>query len=169
MSILMSATRSPSNVTFKRLVNGAAAGLAATVPMTVSMLVGWSLLPRREQYPLPPRLITEEITERVGIKEEMTNRQLTVATLFSHFSYGAAAGAAYALVEPHIPMTSGLKGTFAGLLIWAGSYLGWIPAARILPPATEHPWRRNLLMIAAHVVWGATLGIITRKLESKEQ
>ncbi|HAE50229.1 MAG: hypothetical protein CMO30_07955 [Tistrella sp.] len=41
--------------------------------------------------------------------------------------------------------------------MWAASYLGWIPAARILKPATRHPWRRNLLMIAAHLVWGASL------------
>jgi hypothetical protein len=46
-----------------------------------------------------------------------------------------------------------------GLAVWAGSYQGWLPAAKILRPATEQPARRTLLMIGAHVVWGMVLGI----------
>jgi hypothetical protein len=39
-----------------------------------------------------------------------------------------------------------------------------VPALEILAPATRHPWRRNLLMIMAHVVWGVTLAEGIRKL-----
>jgi uncharacterized membrane protein YagU involved in acid resistance len=52
-----------------------------------------------------------------------------------------------------------------GLGVWALSYLGWIPAARILAPAYRHPVRRNLLMIAAHVVWGLTLSKSLKEME----
>ena len=96
----------------------------------------------------------------------MTDGQLTAATLFSHFGYGALFGAAYALMEKRVPLRSGVKGVLAGILLWAGSYLGWLPALRLLKPATRHPWRRNALMILAHIVWGLTLGETTRKLES---
>ena len=44
--------------------------------------------------------------------------------------------------------------------------LGLLPALGILTPATRHPPRRNLLMIAAHVVWGATLGLLTEKFHA---
>jgi putative membrane protein len=45
--------------------------------------------------------------------------------------------------------------------VWAGSYLGLLPVLGILSPATRHPTGRNALMIAAHIIWGATLGILT--------
>ena len=61
-----------------------------------------------------------------------------------------------------------LIGLTAGVAIWAGSYLGWLPAMGILSPATRHPWRRNLLMIVAHIIWGVTLGEVTRKLNANE-
>ena len=53
-----------------------------------------------------------------------------------------------------------------GLGVWAMSYLGWIPAVRILTPAHRHPLRRNLLMIAAHIVWGLTLSKSLREMEN---
>jgi uncharacterized membrane protein YagU involved in acid resistance len=72
----------------------------------------------------------------------------------------------YALFEDRIPMHSSRKGGLAGLLLWTVSYLGWLPVAGLLTPATGHPWRHNLLMIVAHVIWGVTLGEMLRKLKS---
>ena len=152
----------------RKLLKGALAGFVATVPMSLSMLIGWMLLPRREKYHLPPRLITEDITEQLGIEDEISEDQLIAATVASHFGYGALVGSIYALLEQRLPIYSGFKGVLAGLAIWTGSYLGWLPALDILPPATKHPWRRNLMMILAHVVWGATLGAVTQKLNSRD-
>ena len=42
--------------------------------------------------------------------------------------------------------------------------MGWIPAAGILKPATEHPPRRNLLMVGVHLVWGAATAASLREL-----
>ena len=151
-----------------KLLKGALAGFVATGPMSLTMLIGWLFLSGREKYHLPPRLITEEITERVGLEKHLNETQLIAATIASHFGYGAAFGSFYALFEQRLPLPASLKGIFAGLAIWAGSYLGWLPAADILPPATRHPWRRNLMMILAHVVWGVTLGEMTRKLTSSD-
>ena len=129
-------------------------------------MVGWRLLPRREKYHLPPRLITEEITQRMGIRQRIPEQGLIGLTIFSHFAYGAVFGASYALFEDQIRMHSSLKGGLAGVALWAGSYLGWLPATGILTPATQHPWRRNLLMVVAHVIWGMTLGEVLRKLNA---
>lgn len=89
-------------------------------------------------------------------------------TIASHFGYGALFGAVYAMYEHHLPMPASLKGAASGVALWAGSYLGWLPAMGILPPATRHPWRRNLMMIMAHVIWGVTLGEGVRKLHANE-
>lgn len=157
-----------SRLSTHKLLKGALAGFVATVPMSLSMLIGWMLLPRREKYHLPPRLITEEITERVGLKKHMDENELIAATVASHFAYGAAFGSLYALFEDQVPLPSRVKGIAAGLAIWVGSYLGWLPVMDILRPATEHPWRRNLVMILAHVVWGMVLGETTRTLTSRD-
>lgn len=138
----------------------------ATAPMSLSMVVGWRLLPGRERYHLPPRLITEKITRRLGVKERIPEEGMIGLTTVSHFAYGAMFGASYALFEGRMRMHSSLKGALAGLALWTGSYLGWLPAMGILSPATGHPWRRNLLMIVAHLIWGVTLGEMLRKLNA---
>ena len=133
------------------------------------MLIGWRLLPKQEKYPLPPRLITEEMTVRVGIENRLDEKELTGLTILSHFGYGAVFGALYTLFDPRVPLRPSLKGALSGVALWTGSYLGWLPATNILPPATQQPWRRNLLMIIAHVIWGVTLGEVMRKLNAEEQ
>jgi hypothetical protein len=49
------------------------------------------------------------------------------------------------------------------MAVWAGSYLGLLPAAGILPSATRDYPERNAVMIGAHVVWGAALGYFTHR------
>jgi uncharacterized membrane protein YagU involved in acid resistance len=159
---------SDSDLSIRKIVKGAAAGLIATAPMSACMLIGWTFLPRREKYPLPPRLITEEIMQRIGIEARMSEDKLVSLTIASHFGYGALFGAIYALFGARMPLSPSLKGILTGLAVWVGSYLGWLPAMGILRPATRHPWRRNLMMILAHVVWGWTLGVMTQKLTVHE-
>ncbi|MDB5294329.1 MAG: hypothetical protein JWO31_312, partial [Phycisphaerales bacterium] len=78
----------------------------------------------------------------------------------AHFAFGAAAGAAYAATAGRLPGPPAVKGSAFGVGVWAASYLGWLPAVGLLPPATEESARRNLIMIGAHVVWGAAAGVL---------
>src|SRR5215213_2127761 len=118
---------SHSALSLRKSLQGAMAGLVATAPMSIFMLVGWKLLPRYEKYHLPPRLITEEITERVGIEDRLNEKELVGLTIFSHFGYGALFGWLYAIFEQRVPLHASLKGALTGLGVWAGSYLGWLP------------------------------------------
>ena len=148
-----------------RILSGALAGLAATAPMSLAMKLMHEQLPREEQYPLPPREIAEEVAAKAGVVEHMDEGQRQAATWASHFAYGAACGALYgALSGEGADERPVLAGVGFGLAVWAGSYLGWLPAAGILAPATKHPARRNALMIAAHLVWGATTGLAVERL-----
>ena len=46
----------------------------------------------------------------------------------------------------------------------AAAYMGWIPAFGLLRPATDHPNRRNLLMLGAHFAWGWSTAAGMREL-----
>lgn len=148
-------------------VTGAVAGAIATVPMTLVMGRLHKELPPQEQYPLPPRQITEEIAERVDVRDEMGEEETAWATLAAHFAYGAAMGAAYAVMPRFVARPGLTGGVTYGLGVWSGSYLGWLPRLGILPPATEQPPRRSGLMIAAHVVWGLAFGVMLGVLRRK--
>jgi hypothetical protein len=152
-----------------RILLGALAGLAATAPMTLAMKLMHEQLPREEQYPLPPRQVTEGVAEKAGVREQLDEDERQAATWVSHFAYGTACGALYgALSGERADGRPLLAGVGFGLAVWAGSYLGWLPAAGIISPATEHPPRRNALMIAAHVVWGATTGAALARLSAEK-
>lgn len=147
-----------------KILLGALAGLAATVPMTILMVESHRRLPKKEKYPLAPREIFDEVTERVEVDDDLTESEKTNLSLGAHFAYGTTTGAIYGM----LPIKhNAANGVAYGLGVWAVSYLGWLPAMEILRPATEHPARRNALMIAAHVVWGASLGAMVGEIEKR--
>ncbi len=150
-----------------KLIQGALAGLIATIPMTLFMRSAWKRLPDDEQYALPPRQITRNVVGPFRFWR-MSAKKQTALTLLLHFLFGAVTGSLYGMVEEKIPLQNAIKGMLAGIVIWAGSYLGWIPAFGILPPATEHPWRRNVMMIVAHLIWGSTLGALAGVTSSRK-
>lgn len=148
----------------QKMIKGAMAGLLATFPMTVFMRTAWRGLAEDEKYPLPPRQITRRLVKEADSDRYIESSSMTRLTLLLHFIFGGTAGSFYGMVEDKIPLNENTKGSLMGLAVWSGSYLGLIPALGILSPATDHPWRRNLLMIVAHLIWGVALGILTRRM-----
>ena len=142
-----------------RILIGAIAGLVGTMAMTSAMRRMHKRLPENENYPLPPREIIDSSAEQVNVP--VSNETAKDITTAAHFAYGAASGA---LLGAANVMLGPLPGGAAGLSIWLGSYMGWIPGANVLKPATDHPARRNLLMLAAHVVWGISTAKAMREL-----
>lgn len=143
------------------------AGFAATIPMTAGMVALHQLLPADQQHPLPPQQITENAAEAAGVPLQSESSQEGTA-LAAHFSYGAAAGAGYASFAGKTGLEPAVEGALYGLAVWGGSYLGLMPATGLYKSATEEPAARNLLMIAAHVIWGAALGVIANQLSDGE-
>jgi len=127
-----------------RLVIGGIAGFVATMAMTSAMRRLHKRLPAKERYPLTPR----EIVDATLAPPAAAAPDLT---LVAHFAYGAGCGALIAAAAPRIGPASG---AMAGGAVWLASYMGWIPAVGVLRPATDHPMRRNAVMIAAHFAWG---------------
>ena len=148
----------------RRLASGAAAGLVATVPMTAAMVAMHRELPAHERFHLPPRRITMRAAGKAGVSRHMGESHRTAATLAAHFGYGTAVGTLLGAFAPRGPAKAAAAGAGFGLLVWTVSYLGLMPALDLHPPATRDTARRNLLMIAAHLVWGATAGVIADAL-----
>ena len=140
--------RAPSLGT--RLLVGGIAGFAATLPMTIAMHRLHRLLPPAERYPLTPRELID------ATATELSEPAARDTTLLAHFLYGAGSGAVVAALAPRPSIALGAA---AGVAMWGTSYLGWIPAVGLLKPATDHPARRNALMIAAHFIWGSATAV----------
>jgi uncharacterized membrane protein YagU involved in acid resistance len=142
-----------------RLLLGGIAGFVGTMAMTAAMRRLHERLPERERYPLTPREIIDSAAEQADVP--LTSEAAKDMTTAAHFAYGAACGSILGAVAPRIGPAGGAA---AGLGVWFGSYLGWIPAAGILKSATDHPPRRNALMISVHLVWGAATALAMREL-----
>lgn len=148
----------------ERLIRGAIAGLAATGPMTIFMVLAHRRLPRNQQYELPPATITDAALRRLGIAEQVPAPAQEALSVANHFAYGAATGALYGLLADAPTDKSPGARRYAraiayALGIWTGSYLGWLPAAGVHRSALREPLARNALMLAAHVIWGAGLAL----------
>jgi len=142
-----------------RLLIGAIAGIAGTMAMTSAMRRLHARLPAKERYPLTPR----EIVDSAGAPQGEAAKAITIA---AHFAYGAACGALLAAADTRMSRASG---ALAGSAVWLGSYMGWIPALGLLTPATDHPLRRNALMVSVHIVWGtATVAAMRELTEASE-
>jgi len=150
------------------MLSGSVAGLVATAPMTAAMAALHRELPPHERHPLPPREITERTAVRAGATAAVdTEEKREASTWVSHFGYGAASGALYGLIARRLPGPPVARGVLWGMVVWAGSYLGWLPLTGIRASATRQPPRREAVMIAAHVVFGGATGIVHDRLSPR--
>ena len=153
-----------------KLMTGATAGAAATVPMTMAMETLHAWLPGETPEPLPPRQVTESLTEKAGVRDDLGEGQMQALTFGAHVGYGAVCGAILGLVAPKQPVAAAGVGMLFGLAVWAGSYKGWLPALGVRHDAAFDPPARNGLMIAAHLVWGAAAGLeIASELSARKE
>jgi uncharacterized membrane protein YagU involved in acid resistance len=151
--------------TIEKTLAGATAGALATFPMSALMLIWHRRLPRTKRDPLPPAQIVNQLTEALGILHQTRPADRLAATVVAHFGYGSAMGALYGLTAAPQSSAAALPtGIAFGLGVWAGSYLGLLPASGLYRSATQEPAERNKMMIAAHLVWGASLGLIAHGL-----
>jgi uncharacterized membrane protein YagU involved in acid resistance len=144
---------------------GAAAGCLATIPMTLALLVLHRLLPEWPRPTLPPKKVAMGLASRVGLKKHLDKPEQSTMAWVTHFAFGTGAGAVYGPLGRNLPIPRVASGTAFGLLVWAVSYLGWLPAMDLPGAAPDESAHRNLMMIAAHLVWGSALGAAVQLLD----
>lgn len=149
-------TRSAARPALQR---GVAGGFLGTIAMTLVM----ELMRRRAdgstRLPFPPRPIAMGIAEKAGLKKHWSETQRTAFTLLSHFGYGTTMGTLFHPLTRHFDWTPAMRGVAYGGAVWALSYAGWLATARIYPPPNRRPLSETAMLIAAHLVWGATLSL----------
>ena len=143
---------------------GAAAGLAATVPMTIAMGVLRAWLPREQLRPMPPREIVDRTIEQAGVGNEIDPAERTALTAVAHLAFGTFAGAVYGSLTRSRSTSSHAiwMGAAYGLTVWALAYGAGLPALGLHPAASNDTPDRNETLIVSHLVWGATLGMLSR-------
>jgi uncharacterized membrane protein YagU involved in acid resistance len=144
----------------QRVLAGMIGGAVGTVLMTTAMKAMHRRLPRRDRYPLPPRRVTMELVEKSGLEPPRRERDRKTLTRATHYAFGTGMGAVYSMIVPRTRWAAIAAALPFGLAVWGGSYLGWLPATGLHPPATEESAPRNALMIAAHFVWAGTIGAL---------
>ena len=148
--------------------SGAVAGLVATAPMTAVMVAIHRQLPTpQRQRRLPPEQITVSLAEKVAVDDSVSRAGEKLLTGVSHFGYGGVCGAAYGLYAERAKSNPLIAGPAFGLAVWAASYLGWLPALKIRRSATDEHAGINTMMIAAHLVWGASTAIVYQALKER--
>ena len=145
----------------KPLAIGAVAGTLATIPMTLFMEAVHRRSNGEPPRPLPPREVAEALAVKAGVRGDMSERDLQNLTLAIHFGYGALTGAIFGALSPRHPSAAMGAGMLFGLGVWAASYLGWLPAFGVRQSPRYDPPARTRLMVASHLVWGTTAGLIT--------
>ena len=147
----------------REVVSGSARGLVATAAMSVPMLVAGRA---GVMGTLPPKRITEEAAESAGF-EEAGETERNLASTAAHLGFGASMGAIFYLLRGRLrpPGPSVAHGLGYGLVVWAVSYKGWVPALGILPPPERDRPGRRRTNVLAHLVYGAVLGLLVRPHE----
>jgi hypothetical protein len=152
----------------QKLLAGAAGGALAAAPMAVAMKALQQPSPSARRRTLPPRQITVALARKVGLARKLDGGA-NLATAAAHFGYGGAAGALYPYASRVLPGPTVMKGALFGVGLWAGSYLGWLPATGVRRTASREPAGPNAMMILAHVVWGVATAVTVERLLARER
>ena len=141
-------------------LSGAIAGLGATAVMSAAMLAARSAGLTRT---LPPARIAEVAIEEATHRPAQEDERRVVASA-AHLGFGAAGGAAFGIIR----QAAGIRGPVASVVtalafanvVYVVSYQGWVPALRIMPPASRDEAGRVGTMVVAHWIYGAVLGAL---------
>lgn len=143
-------------------IRGALAGIPATFAMSIPMLAAkrFGLISKQA----PEQLMSETLA-RAGIHDPTGGRATDALAAASHVGFGVGAGAIYGALETRRPrrMPAAVAGMAFGALVWAVSYMGWIPALGLMPAPDEDEPARPILMFGAHILFGAVLGKLVER------
>lgn len=144
---------------FRDLLAGGRAGLVATAAMSLLMLAAQRAGLTGK---LPPRKISDWAAEQMPPSERPADEDRQAMAGLSHFLFGATAGALYGLATSGLRRVwiSAVLGMLYGTIVYLVSYLGWLPALNIMPPATDDRAGRTATMLTAHWLYGGLLGAL---------
>lgn len=163
-----SAPARPPHSPLGALLRGLAAGALASAAQEIFFRTTTKLAtaaPEGVLEPPDPEQATESPTETVARRAaEMTRHELPIdkgrAGRMVHYAFGSAWGGAYGLSAATYPALTGpAGGGVFGVLVWAVSVGMILPAFRLTAWPQRYPPRYHAYEIAAHIAYGAALGL----------
>lgn len=147
------------------ILDGALGGGIGTAAMSLAMLAAAEAGLMGEH---PPDKIAGAALDAAGVHDRDEEEQDALAVAL-HFGFGIGTGALFGLLHRRLPfrVPAALHGVVFATLVWAVSYQGWVPALGIMPPASADRPDRPKVMLFAHWVYGAVLGIIVARRVDK--
>ena len=141
--------------------------------MSVLML-GWRQLAGGGR--VAPALVTDRALRAVDLEPSGSVGRPAIETA-AHFAFGASMGVMHAALTRKllraIPAATRLpapmSGAAYGLGVWAVMYGVSIPGVGLMPPPAEDLPGRQRRLIAAHLLYGATLGVLQRRRSRDRQ
>jgi len=134
----------------KGLLAGLIGGLVATAAKSLAERV---YPPRTHGEPEPPDVLVDQVSEHLA-GHPLTGASRTVATEAIHWTFGAAAGAAYGGLAEYYPAATARQGTNFGMTLMALTHEGALPALGLSAEPSDQTGREKASEMASHVVFG---------------
>jgi uncharacterized membrane protein YagU involved in acid resistance len=157
-------------------VAGAVGGVAGGIAMTVLITkVAPHVLPAdmRPSKPAPQKAV-EWAERQVGKPQALAQRPEDAVALAGHLAYSAVTGAGYGLARHALGSTAErlpvpATGVLFGLVVWAASFEGLLPALGVKKRTTQHPPKRWLSPLMGHSVFGVVTAVLSTALHRRAQ
>jgi hypothetical protein len=134
------------------VILGAAAGFASTLVLHQLMMLTAKTIPGSK----PP--MRKDPGEFMAAKLHVPEKFESAAAKSLQLGYGMTSGALYGAIRSRGGSIF-LDGALLGIAVWAAGYLGWLPAAKLMPPIIQHAPRQIAVPIVNHIVFG--VGVAT--------
>jgi len=136
----------------QRVALGAVAGAAATMVMQAMMMTSGKFLP--ESKPPMKQDPAKFMLDKVPVELPEAVRPWAEKSL--QLGYGMTSGAVYGALRARRGSPV-FDGALLGIGVWAAGYLGWLPAADLMPPITEHEPQQIAVPFVQHALFGVAV------------
>lgn len=116
----------------------------------------------------PPVEISDNVARRTWLLPDRSHKSFPLVWIGAHLSYGMVCATVYSLTRRFLPGSHSLAGLIFGLVVWAVSYLGYVPALRLYPWPADDSRPRQIVMVVAHALFGLTVAEASRRMETSK-
>ncbi len=143
----------------KGLVAGMIGGLVATAAKSVAERI---YPPRTHGEPEPPEVLAEKVAGH-----ELSGVTKTLAAESIHWTFGAAAGAAYGALAEFYPNATSRNGASFGMTLMALTHEGALPAIGLAAQPEDQTTREKSSEMVTHVLFGVVTETVRRLVRSR--